>query len=570
MRKGTGKRVIAFFMAFIMALSVIFQSDMAIGGFAKVLAADTGGIATPTDADSEAQLADTGAIDLNADGYYAYLKNLPNGKIYTGNAIKIDSNIGVKKVGDTSGTTTLSSTLYTISYENNVNAGTATAIITGKPDMNCTGTLTVTFTIRPKTISTAGWFYVGGTNTANKYSTSKSKYYTYRAQGVDPKIYVRSSANGPFLTEGVDYEVEYWNVDQAADIEKEHMGNGPCAVVTSTKNSNYAIGGSNGYFDIFYGINAADLETQTTISLEGESFVYTGKPITPKVEVIDNTNNKKLYSLEETNKDDYEYKVEYSNNTNPGTATVTITGHPKRFQGSVTKTFTILSSGSNVKNIADADAVVTDEFTYDGKGKTPEPVVTYKGTTLVKDRDYKIAYYTDNINATTAKKKASVTISGLNSFTGSKTIQFDIAPKSIDTLNISISDAVYNTANNIAMAVVPTVKITDPVLGTTLSTGDGDYFLDFSEYRTEKNYNVGEHSFKLTVYNNYTGSKTCTFNTVATSIAPAVITVEPVEYTGAEVKPVPSKVTFSNTALENGVDTRSRVIRIMLSWAVQP
>ena len=37
MRKGTGKRVIAFFMAFIMALSVIFQSDMAIGGFAKVL-----------------------------------------------------------------------------------------------------------------------------------------------------------------------------------------------------------------------------------------------------------------------------------------------------------------------------------------------------------------------------------------------------------------------------------------------------------------------------------------------------------------------------------------------------
>ena len=101
MRKGTGKRVVAFFMAFIMALSVIFQSDMAIGGFAKVLAADTGGIATPTDADSEAQLADTGAIDLNADGYYAYLKNLPNGKIYTGNAIKIDSNIGVKKVGDT-------------------------------------------------------------------------------------------------------------------------------------------------------------------------------------------------------------------------------------------------------------------------------------------------------------------------------------------------------------------------------------------------------------------------------------------------------------------------------------
>ena len=63
----------------------------------------------------------------------------------------------------------------------------------------------------------------------------------------------------------MDYQVEYWNVVRAADIEREHMGNGPFAIVESTKNSNYAIGGSNGYFDIFYGINAADLETQTTI-----------------------------------------------------------------------------------------------------------------------------------------------------------------------------------------------------------------------------------------------------------------------------------------------------------------
>ena len=38
MRKGTGKRVIAFFMAFIMALSVIFQSDMAIGVMAIISA----------------------------------------------------------------------------------------------------------------------------------------------------------------------------------------------------------------------------------------------------------------------------------------------------------------------------------------------------------------------------------------------------------------------------------------------------------------------------------------------------------------------------------------------------
>lgn len=96
-------------------------------------------------------------------------------------------------------------------------------------------------------------------------------------------------------------------------------------------------------------------------------------------------------------------------------------------------------------------------------------MVTYKGTTLVKGKDYKISYYTNNKNATTAKSKASVTISGMGSYTGSKTISFDIAPRSVDNLELTAADAVYNTANNIAIAVIPTVTVKDTGLGTTLS-----------------------------------------------------------------------------------------------------
>lgn len=81
-----------------------------------------------------------------------------------------------------------------------------------------------------------------------------------------------------------------------------------------------------------------------------------------------------------------------------------------------------------------------------------------------------------------------------------------------------------------------------------------DYSLDFSEYRAAKDFNVGEHSFKLKGFNNYTGIKTGTFNIVATKISSAVISVDPVEYTGTEVKPVPSKVTFNNTVLVAGKD----------------
>lgn len=554
MRRIRCRRMIAFIMSFIMALSVLFQTDIAIGGFAEAMAAEREGVtATPTDADDSAQLADTTAIDLNADGYYCYLKNLPNGKIYTGKEIKINNNIGVKKIGDTAGTTALSSSYYTITYENNINAGTATAIVTGNPEMNCTGTLSCTFQIRKKTITNKAWFYLDGTASTDRYSVNSAKYYTYQAGGVYPKIYVRSSATGPFLTEGKDYTLYYVNVDEASEVINEHMGNGPTVTVYPVKNGNYAIGGDDEYFDIFYGIKPAKLADQI-VNLEGESFVYTGNPITPKVEIIDPTNNETLMDYADVGEDDYEYKVTYSNNTEPGTATVTITGSPNRFEGTITKTFTILEKGSSVKSIADADADIDGQIVYDNTYKKPEPVVTYKGTTLVKGKDYKISYYTNNKNATTAKSKASVTISGMGSYTGSKTISFDIAPRSVDNLELTAADAVYNTANNIAIAVIPTVTVKDTGLGTTLSLDSEDYSLDFSEYRAAKDFNVGEHSFKLKGFNNYTGIKTGTFNIVATNISSAVISVDPVEYTGTEVKPVPSKVTFNNTVLVAGKD----------------
>ena len=77
MRRSYGRRMIAFLMAFIMALSVLFQSDIAVGGIAQVLAAQSQNVATASDAekqsdvgDSVATLAADDAIDLNADGYY--------------------------------------------------------------------------------------------------------------------------------------------------------------------------------------------------------------------------------------------------------------------------------------------------------------------------------------------------------------------------------------------------------------------------------------------------------------------------------------------------------------------
>lgn len=561
MRRSYGRRMIAFLMAFIMALSVLFQSDIAVGGIAQVLAAQSQNVATASDAekqsdvgDSVATLAADDAIDLNADGYYCYT-TVTSGKTYSGKPWTLTSSeLVVKKIGDTTNDTKLSSDYYTVEYSNNVNVGTATVTVRGNADMNCSGTLTCTFTIKAKSITSTALFYIDGKEKANQHKNCKNKIYTYQAGGVWPQIYVKTAntSSGYFLTEGTDYVVDYYNNDEESEVVEDPLGDGPRVVVSAAKNSNYKIG-SDGEYYIYYGISAANLSDQE-ISLEGDTFVYTGKPIKPAVKILDKTNNKYLHSIDEWGTNDYEYKVEYTNNTDVGTATVTITGAPTRFKGTVTKTFQIVDQGTEVYSIADADVTVDDDLVYDGTAKTPSPVVKYKGTTLVEGKDYKVSYYTNNTNASTSTSKPSLTISGLGSYVGSKTVNFTIKPRSTENLSVTFDDAVFNTANNITIQVSPqNISVKDKELGTTLKLSQ-DFSYDFSEYWNAKDYNVGTHKFNIVGIGNYTGTVPCGFQIVAADISKAVITADDAEYTGSEVTTTLSKVTFSNTDLVEGVD----------------
>lgn len=561
MRRSYGRRMIAFLMAFIMALSVLFQSDIAVGGIAQVLAAQSQNVATASDAekqsdvgDSVATLAADDAIDLNADGYYCYT-TVTSGKTYSGKPWTLTSSeLVVKKIGDTTNDTKLSSDYYTVEYSNNVNVGTATVTVRGNADMNCSGTLTCTFTIKAKSITSTALFYIDGKEKANQHKNCKNKIYTYQAGGVWPQIYVKTAntSSGYFLTEGTDYVVDYYNNDEESEVVEDPLGDGPRVVVSAAKNSNYKIG-SDGEYYIYYGISAANLSDQE-ISLEGDTFVYTGKPIKPAVKILDKTNNKYLHSIDEWGTNDYEYKVEYTNNTDVGTATVTITGAPTRFKGTVTKTFQIVDQGTEVYSIADADVTVDDDLVYDGTAKTPSPVVKYKGTTLVEGKDYKVSYYTNNTNASTSTSKPSLTISGLGSYVGSKTVNFTIKPRSTENLSVTFDDAVFNTANNITIQVSPqNISVKDKELGTTLKLSQ-DFSYDFSEYWNAKDYNVGTHKFNIVGIGNYTGTVPCEFQIVAADISKAVITADDAEYTGSEVTTTLSKVKFSNTDLVEGVD----------------
>jgi len=126
---------------------------------------------------------------------------------------------------------------------------------------------------------------------------------------------------------------------------------------------------------------------------------YTGREIvqTPVVQ-IGNT----------TLENDTDYTVSYKNNTNVGTATVTITGRGNH-AGTIEKTFKINAasiSGATVTGIADK--------TYTGKEIVQTPVVQIGGTTLKNDTDYTVSYK-NNTNVGTA----TVTITGKGNHIGS-------------------------------------------------------------------------------------------------------------------------------------------------------
>lgn len=149
-------------------------------------------------------------------------------------------------------------------------------------------------------------------------------------------------------------------------------------------------------------------------TLSGTSFSYTGGAINPAVTVqVSSQNTVKL-------KNGVDYTVTYSNNVNPGTATVTISAKGSNYTGSIVKYYKITKKSiSKFKASLSAKAYV-----YNKKAKKPSVVVKNGNTTLKKGRDYKVAY-ANNVKIGTA----TVKIIGIGNYNGSIKKAFNIIPK---------------------------------------------------------------------------------------------------------------------------------------------
>ena len=213
----------------------------------------------------------------------------------------------------------------------------------------------------------------------------------------------------------------------------------------------------------------------------------------PKSIVFDGTDRKeeilagiRVYdALDKTEKADIgqeHYSLTMSGNTKEaGTVKVTVTG-VNGYSGTKTASIRIVPN-------KDIDIYVINEYpegqTYSGYARTGflsvyadvdgegEGDDKYE-TRLVEGKDFKVTYK-NNINVTTAKKKASYTVSFIGSYKGKKAVsgKFDIFPKKIQNAYIEmIPDKVYTKPGAYASAPLVTYN------GFTLKAGK-DYTVSY-------------------------------------------------------------------------------------------
>ena len=404
---------------------------------------------------------------------FASVEEIPD-TVYTGSAKELEVTVTLR------GGVLKRDVDYTVQYENNINAGLAKVIITGKGMFD--GSVSKLFSIKPKDL--------------NELSVSPVPDITYTGNWVKPEIVIKDGDT--VLEEEKDYIAGFY-----ADGEK--VGTRYMKV---TGRRNYT-----GSIDVPYVIVRADIENATINDISDQN--YNGSEITVRFSV--RMNNKEL--LKNT-----DYTVEFSNNKNVGTATITVTGNGN-YKGTKKKTFRIIPRDINKTNVLFEDNYPSCYYKYyTGKAYKPKVSITDGSTTLVENKDYTVSY-SDNVNAGRGK----VTINGIGNYGETREYTFSIFAKSIKDLDFSWEKEYdYNGS-----AIVPIATVRDRERGVVLKENE--------DYTVECMYNTtaGWSNIVFKGQNNYSNSYSGVFYINPRNIATTTITLEKNDwyYSGKAVEP---------------------------------
>ena len=292
-------------------------------------------------------------------------------------------------------------------------------------------TKTYTLTVNPKS--------------ASGLTISKIAAVTYNGSAQTPAVTVKDGSTT--LTSGTDYTVAYSNNINVGTATVTVTGKGN---YTGTKTASFTINASSASNFIISDIAAV---------------TYNGTAQTPVITVKDGST---------TLTSGTDYTVAYSNNTNVGTATVTVTGIGN-YTGTKTATFTINAKSASSLTISEIAAV-----TYNGTAQTPAVTVKDGSTTLTSGTDYTVAY-SNNINAGTA----TVTVTGIGNYTGTKTANFTIYVSTIifaDANVKAICVAQWDTNGDNELSGAEAAAVTD--LGTVFKSNQKITCFDELRYFT--------------------------------------------------------------------------------------
>ncbi len=394
---------------------------------------------------------------------------------YTGSQIK-----PVPKIKN--GTTTLKNgTDFTLTYQNNVNKGTAKVYIKGKG--NYSGSCSLTFSITARPVSTL------------KITVPS---VTYNGKAQKPAVTVKY--NNYKFKNGTDYTLSYKNNTKIGTATVTVKGKGK---LSGTKS-------------VTFKINAKPIKN--AVITYNNSLTYNGSKLSPAVTV--------KYG-NATLKKNTDYTVAYSNNVNAGTGTITITGKGI-YGGSVKKTFTIKKLGISASAVSG-----TGNKVYTGSAIKPVPAVKVGGRTLKNGTDFTVSYKNNTEPGT-----ATLKVTGKGNYSGSVSKTFKITARAINDVEVTVPDTVFTGEQ-----VRPDVVVS---YGSYQFISDSDYTLSFKD-----NINIGTASVVVTGKNHLSGSRTVTFPIEKADISSTEIAVKNATFTGSAVKS-DVDVRLGNVTLKEG------------------
>lgn len=300
---------------------------------------------------------------------------------YTGSEIKPGITVTVD------GKTLTEGRDYSLTYVNNIEVGTGTAIISGiataSETLGYTGQVKVNFSI----VHTADSYPL--TQITRDHVSLEGTEFAYTGKAIEPKVTVR--VGDKTLTAGKDYSVEYSSniaVGTAAVTVK--------GIATATENGGYT-GEVTLNFTITHTSDTYPLTQikDTDVTMEGTRFPYTGKAVEPRITV--KVGGKTLTAGKD-------YSLTFQNNVEPGTATAIIRGIATAtgtggYTGEVTLSFTIsapaykITKGSgatwyqgtkkDLSFTANGSKADFTKLTVDGKTVAAKHYTVKEGSTVV-------------------------------------------------------------------------------------------------------------------------------------------------------------------------------------------